>query len=76
MSVKQPTLDLHISLAKGAMWIWAVLVVYLTMVTAQRTPNVLIFTATAGYRHDSIPAAIAMFRQQGPTYGINFTFSE
>ena len=46
------------------------------MSTAQSTPSVLVFTATAGYRHDSIPSAIAMFRQQGPQYGINFSFSE
>ena len=29
-----------------------------------------------GFRHDSIPTAIEAFKQQGPEYGISFTFSE
>lgn len=42
----------------------------------QANPSVLVYTRTAGFRHDSIPTAIEAFKQQGPTYGINFTFSE
>ncbi|KAL7417761.1 trehalose utilization-domain-containing protein [Mrakia frigida] len=39
-------------------------------------PSVLVYTRTAGFRHDSIPTAIEAFKQQGPLYNISFSFSE
>jgi len=38
--------------------------------------KVLIYSYTAGYRHDSIPTAVTSLTQRGPTQGINFTNSE
>ncbi len=40
------------------------------------SPHVLVYTATAGYRHDSIPTAISVLGQLGPTRNVTFTFSE
>ena len=39
-------------------------------------PRVLVLTATAGFRHDSIPAAISAIRSMGSTSGFSPTFSE
>lgn len=39
-------------------------------------PNVLVFSKTAGFRHDSIPAGIAMVQDLGAAYGYNVTVSE
>ena len=36
---------------------------------AQGTPRVLVFTRTTGFRHDSIPAGIEMFRRLGANGG-------
>lgn len=38
--------------------------------------KVLIYSYTAGYRHDSIPTAVASMTQKGPNQGIYFTNSE
>lgn len=38
--------------------------------------NVLIYSYTAGFRHDSIPTAVASLVARGPSYGINFVNSE
>ena len=46
------------------------------MVSAQNTPHVLVYTATKGYRHDSIGTAIEVLGQQGPQWNVSFTFSE
>jgi hypothetical protein len=43
---------------------------------AQAAPRVLVYTATQGYRHDSIPTAIEVLGQQGPTYNVSFDFTE
>ena len=44
--------------------------------TAQRPPSVLVFTKTAGYRHDSIPTAKQVLGDNASQNNINFTFSE
>lgn len=43
---------------------------------AQAAPRVLVYTATEGYRHDSIPTAIEVLGQQGPNYNVSFDFTE
>ncbi|KAH7341967.1 ThuA-like domain-containing protein [Rhizoctonia solani] len=43
---------------------------------AKVTPRVLIYSATAGYRHDSIPAATAALQQLGQQHGIAFDATE
>ncbi|KDN50683.1 hypothetical protein RSAG8_01181, partial [Rhizoctonia solani AG-8 WAC10335] len=43
---------------------------------AQVTPRILIYSATAGYRHDSIPAATAALQQLGQQHGIVFDVTE
>lgn len=43
---------------------------------AHADPRVLVYTATEGYRHDSIPTAIEVLGQQGPNYNIAFDFTE
>lgn len=43
---------------------------------AQAAPRVLVYTATQGYRHDSIPTAIEVLGQQGPNYNVSFDFTE
>ncbi|KAJ9104563.1 hypothetical protein QFC21_002061 [Naganishia friedmannii] len=45
-------------------------------IMAQADPRVLVYTATFGYRHDSIPTAIEVLRQQGPQYNVSFDFTE
>nr|XP_031860442.1 uncharacterized protein CI109_004052 [Kwoniella shandongensis]KAA5527514.1 hypothetical protein CI109_004052 [Kwoniella shandongensis] len=42
----------------------------------QSTPRVLVYTATAGYRHDSIPTAIQVLGGVAGQYGVEFVFSE
>ncbi|WVQ84484.1 hypothetical protein IAT38_006636 [Cryptococcus sp. DSM 104549] len=42
----------------------------------QSTPRVLVYTATAGYRHDSIPTAIEVLGNVAGQYGVEFQFSE
>lgn len=44
--------------------------------TPLHIPQVLVYTATEGYRHDSIPVAKVVLAAQSQTYGVNFTFSE
>jgi hypothetical protein len=39
-------------------------------------PKVLVYTATAGYRHDSIPTAIEVLGQQQASWNVSFVFSE
>jgi hypothetical protein len=39
-------------------------------------PKVLVYTATDGYRHDSIPDAIACLKAQAASVDISFTFAE
>ncbi|CAE6413221.1 hypothetical protein ACGC1H_002957 [Rhizoctonia solani] len=43
---------------------------------AQVIPRILIYSATAGYRHDSIPAATAALQQLGRQHGIAFDATE
>ncbi|KAK8853183.1 hypothetical protein IAR55_003885 [Kwoniella newhampshirensis] len=42
----------------------------------QSTPRVLVYTATAGFRHDSIPTAIQVLGNIAGQYGVEFVFSE
>ncbi|CAE7188772.1 unnamed protein product, partial [Rhizoctonia solani] len=44
--------------------------------SAQIIPRILIYSATAGYRHDSIPAATAALQQLGQQHGIAFDDTE
>lgn len=39
-------------------------------------PNILVFSKTAGFRHDSIPAGIAMVQQIAAEHGYSLTFTE
>jgi len=39
-------------------------------------PRVLVYTATAGYRHESIPTAIQILDEQASSYNVSFVFSE
>lgn len=48
----------------------------LAMSTAQALPRVLVYTRTQGYRHDSIPTAIDVLKQNGGGNGLEFEFSE
>ncbi|KAL1412034.1 hypothetical protein Q8F55_003031 [Vanrija albida] len=45
-------------------------------ITAQSTPKVLVYTATRGYRHDSIPTAIDVLGREAASHGVRFEFSE
>ena len=47
---------------------------FATMVIA--TPRVLVYTATRGYRHDSIPTAIEVLGQQAGAWNVSFEFTE
>jgi hypothetical protein len=38
--------------------------------------KILIYTATNGYRHDSIPAAIAALKEHGPSIDVAFDATE
>ncbi|ORY33429.1 trehalose utilization-domain-containing protein [Naematelia encephala] len=40
------------------------------------SPLVLVYYATAGYYHDSIPTGLRVLGEQGPLYGISFDFTE
>ncbi|WWC91699.1 uncharacterized protein L201_006645 [Kwoniella dendrophila CBS 6074] len=56
--------------------ILAYTIAVMSQVQAQSTPKVLVYTATAGYRHDSIPTAIEVLGQNAQKYGVEFQFSE
>lgn len=51
-------------------------VTLLPTVLARNVYNVLIYSYTAGFRHDSIPTAIQAMVQRGQDYGINFVSTE
>jgi hypothetical protein len=40
------------------------------------TPRVLVYTRTVGFRHDSIPTAIEVLGEKGPSFGVSFNFTE
>ena len=44
--------------------------------SAMSPPNVLVFTGTTGYRHDSIPTSIRVLAAQAERYNVSFDFSE
>jgi len=48
----------------------------LQSVLAINVSNVLIYSMTAGYRHDSIPTAVSEMTRRGVDYGINFINTE
>ncbi|CAE6494107.1 unnamed protein product [Rhizoctonia solani] len=48
----------------------------MTNLFTQVTPRILIYSATAGYRHDSIPAATQALQQLGQQHGIAFDSTE
>jgi hypothetical protein len=43
---------------------------------ASADPRVLVYTATKGYRHDSIPTAIEVLGQQAAQWQVVFEFTE
>lgn len=45
-------------------------------VNAQSLARVLIFSATTGFRHDSIPTAIQTLRNNSPTINVEFDATE
>ncbi|TFK98686.1 class I glutamine amidotransferase-like protein [Pterulicium gracile] len=47
-----------------------------SLVLAAGTPNVLIYTATTGFRHDSIPTAVQALQAQAERANVNFTHTE
>ncbi|WVW86149.1 hypothetical protein I302_108190 [Kwoniella bestiolae CBS 10118] len=61
---------------KSASVIASLLGTMIAQAQAQSTPKVLVYTATAGYRHDSIPTAIEVLGDNAQKYGVEFTFSE
>ena len=44
--------------------------------SAINVSNVLIYSATAGFRHDSIPTAVESLSKLGSSYGVNFVNTE
>ncbi|KAF8604684.1 class I glutamine amidotransferase-like protein [Ceratobasidium sp. AG-I] len=46
------------------------------VLTALTAPRILIYSATAGYRHESIPTAIAALKQLGQANNIDFDATE
>lgn len=40
------------------------------------SPRVLVYTRTAGYRHDSIPTAIQALGDHQQEYNVTFVFTE
>lgn len=52
------------------------LVLLMTATMAQAVPRVLVYTATAGYRHDSIPTAIEVLGGLAGKWNVSFAFSE
>ncbi|BEI81034.1 hypothetical protein CcaverHIS002_0201940 [Cutaneotrichosporon cavernicola] len=50
--------------------------IFALMSLALAIPRVLVYTRTLGYRHDSIPTAIATLSSNGPTHSIEFEFTE
>lgn len=42
----------------------------------QAAPRVLVYTATRGYRHDSIPTAIQVMGAAQGEWGVEFSFTE
>ncbi|CDZ96743.1 hypothetical protein [Phaffia rhodozyma] len=49
---------------------------FILMSTVLAIPQVLVYTRTAGFRHDSIPTAIQSLGSLGPNNSISFTFTE
>jgi hypothetical protein len=45
-------------------------------VSAQPSALVLIYSATAGFRHDSIPTAIAALKEKGSQFNVTFDNTE
>lgn len=45
-------------------------------ITAMAQPRVLVFTATQGFRHDSIPTAIQVLGEQADQWNVTFEFTE
>lgn len=43
---------------------------------AMNVSNILIYSYTAGYRHESIPTAVDSLTRKGPGYGLNFVNAE
>lgn len=43
---------------------------------ARAAPKVLVYTATRGYRHDSIPTAIEVMGEAQGNWGVEFSFTE
>jgi len=43
---------------------------------ALANPRVLVYTATKGYRHESIPTAIEVLGEQAGAWNVSFEFTE
>ena len=50
--------------------------VLFTAEMVQAAPRVLAYTATRGYRHDSIPTAIQVLGDAQGEWGVEFSFTE
>lgn len=63
-------------LSSAAMLAGSASALEVTKVNTWGVPQVLVYSYTAGFRHDSIPTAIDMFKQRAGDYGVEFTFTE
>lgn len=49
----------------------------INLITAVRAlPSLLVFSATTGFRHESIPTAIEVLRSQATSQNVTFEFTE
>lgn len=57
--------------------LYLLILLFLPIVMAQMQPaRVLIYSATAGFRHDSIPTAIAALKEHGSEINVEFDSTE
>jgi hypothetical protein len=50
--------------------------IYYLASSAHALPSLLVFSATTGFRHESIPGAIEVLRSQAVTQNVTFDFTE
>ncbi|PVF98111.1 class I glutamine amidotransferase-like protein [Serendipita vermifera] len=58
------------------LYLFALFATFFQLGRASNVSNVLIYSYTAGFRHDSIPTAARSLQERGPDHGINFVHSE
>lgn len=56
-------------------WTRAIILAQL-IAAAQAVPSLLVFSATTGFRHESIPGAIEVLQSQAVGQNVSFEFSE